>query len=38
MTITLILFAVQALVTVFALFRKSSADARFAEDKLEFRS
>ena len=38
MNIWTILLAAQILVTVFAFFRESANDARFEDDKLEYRS
>jgi hypothetical protein len=38
MSLSLILFAVQILVMIFALVRESGEDERFAGDKLSYRS
>jgi hypothetical protein len=38
MNLSLILFAVQILVTIFALVRESGEDERFAGDTLSYRS
>ncbi len=38
MSLSLILFAVQILVTIFALVRESGEDERFAGDTLSYRS